>query len=103
MTGVLEIILIGILKILIILFFFNIIFSIDKYKMHLPDDVLGIIKEFSMPLSRGDWKKGSYLKINFNLYECLIKQISREYKIRRLIRNFGLIYHAFFMTEIEED
>lgn len=70
--------------------------------MELPQDVLDIIREYSKPLTKGDWRQGSYFKRNFNLYNCLIKQISREFKIRRLVRNFGLIYHAFFMFEIED-
>jgi hypothetical protein len=28
--------------------------------MELPDDVLGLIREFSQPLCRLDWRKGSY-------------------------------------------
>jgi len=28
--------------------------------MELPDDILKIIKEYSMPISRPDWKKGNY-------------------------------------------
>jgi len=70
--------------------------------MQLPDDILDIIREYSKPVTRGDWKKGSYLKRNYNLYNCLIKQISREFKIRRLVINFGLIYHAFFVSELED-
>jgi hypothetical protein len=28
--------------------------------MELPDDVLKIIKEYSMPITRPDWRKGCY-------------------------------------------
>lgn len=71
--------------------------------MELPQDVLDIIREFSKPITRPDWRQGSYFKINFNLYHYLIKQIAREYKIRRIIVNFGTMYHAFFMYEIDDD
>lgn len=67
--------------------------------MYLPDDLLKIIKEFSMPITRGDWKHGSYFKRNFNLYHYLIQQIAREYRIRRIIVNFGFMYHSFFIYE----
>lgn len=67
--------------------------------MYLPDDVLDIIREYSKPLTRPDWRQGSYFKRNFNLYHYLIQQISREYRIRRIITNFGFMYHAFFIIE----
>jgi len=30
--------------------------------MILPDDVLALIKEYSMPLTRPDWRSGAYFK-----------------------------------------
>lgn len=34
--------------------------------MELPQDVLTIIKDFSKPITRGDWKKGCYYKRYLN-------------------------------------
>ncbi len=67
--------------------------------MQLPDDILVIIKEYSKSITRPDWRQGSYYKQNYSLFNYLIQQIAREYKIRRLVRNFGLMYHAFFVSE----
>ena len=41
--------------------------------MELPDDVLSIIKEYSMPITRSDWRKGCYYnrfpyKVNKNYF-----------------------------------
>jgi hypothetical protein len=36
--------------------------------MDLPDDILALIKEFSMPMTRGDWCQGSYLSRNTDFF-----------------------------------
>lgn len=71
--------------------------------MELPQDVLYIIKEYSMPLSRGDWKQGSYAFREYVLYAYLIRTIARDYKIRRIVRNFGHMYASFMMMDDYED
>jgi len=46
--------------------------------MELPDDVLKIIKEYSQPLTRGDWRKGSYTFRNGIYDDEIIKKIIDE-------------------------
>jgi hypothetical protein len=36
--------------------------------MELPDDMCRLIHEFARPLTRGDWRKGSYIQRNYE--EC---------------------------------
>ena len=54
--------------------------------MELPDDVLRIIKEYSMPITRLDWRKGCY----FNRYPYRIHDV--EYTLKYMIR---LIYRMY--------
>jgi hypothetical protein len=52
--------------------------------MELPEDVCHLISEFARPLTRGDWRKGSYLAQNYETRDC------STYKdaIIELINNF---------------
>jgi hypothetical protein len=55
--------------------------------MELPDDVLRIIKEYSMPITRPDWKRYIIIseKTLHNLFE---QQLSiRHFKLRNANRN----------------
>lgn len=70
--------------------------------MEFPDELLKIIKEFSMPISRPDWKKGSYIFREYVLYAYLIRTIARDYKIRRIVRNFGHMYASFMMMDMDD-
>ena len=51
--------------------------------MELPDDVLKIIKEYSMPITRSDWRKGCY----FNRYPFNVNK--KYYTFKFMLR---LIY-----------
>lgn len=37
--------------------------------MELPEDVCRLIHEFALPLTRGDWRKGSYIKRNYDNFD----------------------------------
>ena len=52
--------------------------------MELPDDILIIIKEYSMPITRPDWRKGCY----FNRYPYRIhnKLYTFKYMLRLLYK-----------------
>ena len=68
--------------------------------MELPDDILMIIKEYSMPISRPDWRQGCYFnrhpfKINNKLYTFkymlrLLYKIHEGY-ITNLLMNMMLV------------
>lgn len=52
--------------------------------MELPDDVLKIIKDYSMPINRPDWRKGCY----FNRYPFNINNTLFTFKyMLRLLYN----------------
>jgi hypothetical protein len=61
--------------------------------MEIPQDVLILIKEFSKPISRPDWRQGCFFKINYHLYNYLIRMIYREYKIRKISSNWYTYFH----------
>ena len=71
--------------------------------MYLPIELQQIIKEYSMPLTRADWRQGCFFSITFPFFEYLIHSTSRDYKIRRIVRNFGVMYHAFYLMDMYED
>lgn len=50
--------------------------------MELPDDVLRIIKEYSMPISRPDWRQGCYF--NRHPYKIVNKLYTFKYMIKLL-------------------
>lgn len=50
--------------------------------MELPDDILMIIKEYSMPISRPDWRQGCYF--NRHPYKILDKLYTFKYMIKLL-------------------
>ncbi len=55
-----------------------------------------------MPLTRPDWKLGCYFNKEYKLFEYLIHSQSRDYKIRRIVRNFGYMYHAFYLMDMND-
>jgi hypothetical protein len=68
--------------------------------MELPDDVLKIIKEYSMPITRPDWRKGCYynrypFKINNKLYtfNYMLRLVYKIYsgEINNLLMNMMLV------------
>ena len=70
--------------------------------MELPDDVLRIIKEYSMPISRPDWKKGCYF--NRHPYKINNKLFTFKYllKLCKRIHEGTIIdlYVNMIMTEL---
>jgi hypothetical protein len=48
--------------------------------MELPDDILKLIKEYSMPVTRPDWRKGCYCnrQIFYRVYFILTKGIYQD-------------------------
>jgi len=34
--------------------------------MELPDDILSLIREYSKPMTRSNWRDGCYVNINWN-------------------------------------
>jgi len=75
--------------------------------MELPDDVLKIIKEYSQPITRPDWRKGCYynrfpyrihnIKYTFNYFVLLIYRMYR-YNITNLYDN--MIYTELMMNTV---
>ena len=64
--------------------------------MEFPEDVLRIIKEYSMPLTRTDWRICG--KINQHLYETECKKVimQRHYKILTCkTEDYIKIYHNY--------
>lgn len=74
--------------------------------MELPIEIQKIIQDYARPMTRPTWKLGCYFNIEYKLFNYLIRSQSRDYKIRRIVRNFGYMYHAFYlmdMTEYEDE
>jgi hypothetical protein len=66
--------------------------------MELPDDILGLIREFSRPIGlRLDWRKGCYIKRNMFLDLGTELFIQKNY-MYRIVNNFNL---SFFMTTFD--
>ena len=68
--------------------------------MELPDDVLRIIKEYSMPISRPDWRQGCYYnRFPYNIlgklytFKYMLKLIHKihEGEIINLLMNMMLV------------
>lgn len=55
--------------------------------MELPDDILMIIKEYSMPMTRPDWRRGCY----YNRYTYIIHAHDIDIEI-----NFKVAIHTTF-------
>ena len=77
--------------------------------MELPDDVLKIIKEYSMPITRPDWRKGCYynrypFKINNKLYtfKYMLRLVYKIYtgEINNLLMNMMLVELIMIMNNI---
>ena len=51
-------------------------------KMNLPDDVLLLIKEYSMPVTRPDWRTIRVMSYYIFKYECYVQNNKRWQKIR---------------------
>jgi hypothetical protein len=77
--------------------------------MELPDDILKIIKEYSMPITRPDWRKGCYFnrfpfKINNKLYtfKYMLRLVYKIYsgKINNLLMNMMLVELIMIMNNI---
>jgi len=53
----------------------------------LPDDIIKIIKEYSMPFGlRLDWRKGCYVNINYIFDFATEIAIQKEWRLRQTIR-----------------
>jgi hypothetical protein len=77
--------------------------------MELPDDILKIIKDYSMPITRPDWRKGCYFnrypfKINNKLYtfKYMLRLVYKIYsgKINNLLMNMMLVELIMIMNNI---
>jgi hypothetical protein len=77
--------------------------------MELPDDILKIIKEYSMPITRPDWRKGCYFnrypfKINNKLYtfKYMLRLVYKIYsgEINNLLMNMMLVELIMIMNNI---
>ena len=68
--------------------------------MNFPDDILMIIKEFSMPCSRPDWRQGCLINRFYNDYSHSFNTIiRRKYKQklhRRIALNFEFYNFIYF-------
>ncbi len=69
----------------------------------MPIELSKLINEYAKPITRATWRQGCFFATIFPLFEYLIHSTSRDYKIRRIVRNFGIMYHAFYLIEDEED
>jgi hypothetical protein len=38
--------------------------------MELPDDICRLINEYARPITRGDWRKGSFVSRNYMTLDC---------------------------------
>jgi len=75
--------------------------------MELPDDILKIIKEYSQPITRPDWRQGCYynripyrinnIKYRFKYFVLLIYRMYR-YHITNLYDN--MIYTELLMNTV---
>jgi hypothetical protein len=77
--------------------------------MELSDDVLKIIKEYSMPITRPDWRRGCYFnrfpfKINNTLYtfKYMLRLLYKIHlnKIHDLLMNMMLVELIMIMNNI---
>lgn len=77
--------------------------------MEIPDDILMIIKEYSMPISRPDWRQGCYFnrhpyKINNKLYtfKYMLRLIYKIHKgeVINLLMNMMLVELIMTMNNI---
>lgn len=68
-------------------YIFKIINTIQTI-MELPDDILMIIKEYSMPITRPDWRKGCY----FNRYPYRVN--NKLYTFKYMIRLIHKIHEG---------
>ena len=67
--------------------------------MELPEDVLGLIREFSRPIGlRLDWRKGSYINRYILLDLSTELYIQKNY-VYRIVSHFS----SFFMTTTTYD
>ena len=62
----------------------------------MPIELQQIIQDYARPITRLDWKSGCYFAKEFPLFDYLIRSIARDFKIKRIISNFGFINHAFY-------
>ena len=60
--------------------------------MELPDDILIIIKEYSQPISRPDWREGCYF--NRQKYKILNKYYPFKYLL--------LLTHKIYVSTVAE-
>ena len=58
--------------------------------MYLPIEIQQHINDYAKPMTRTDWRQGCYFFMNHNCFMYLIHSTARDYKIRRIIRNFTL-------------
>jgi len=70
--------------------------------MELPDDILNIIKEYSQPITRPDWRKGCYY--NRRLYHLYGLKYKFKFIVnlcyRVLLTGFYCIYDRDLYTEL---
>ena len=86
--------------------------------MELPGDVLSIIKEYSMPLTRPDWKRLHlmtnqrfyleliHLKDNWFQQDTLVARRIRRHRLLkydRLMRYYILRYRICYLADFEFD
>jgi hypothetical protein len=62
--------------------------------MELPDDILGLIREFSRPIGlRLDWRKGCYIKRNM-LLELEFELWNQSYYMYRIVNTFSNVINT---------
>jgi len=70
--------------------------------MELPADVLMIIKEFSKPVTRVDWREGCFIKRMFKckccwkrmIKNCDLKIVDYELEINNLIYSYFILHNV---------
>jgi hypothetical protein len=75
--------------------------EIEYIKMYLPDDVIRIIKDYSMPLTRPDWK--TLHKMPLQLFETefyFIYQKRYRHLNGRMDTNYKRIFSGYYYCYI---
>jgi hypothetical protein len=70
--------------------------------MELPIEIQKNIQDYARPMTRPTWRQGCFFAITFPFFEYLIHSTSRDYKIKRIVRNFGYMYHAFYLMDMND-
>ena len=87
----------------------NFIIKLNYFKMELPDDIVQIIREYSKPLTRPDWRTMHLMKA-IRLHNEFERQMFRRYKkletvygvdFLRLLRSYKPIFDDIYYNNFK--